>query len=48
MSMRVVDSSLPVGITATVLRPHKDALPAVEVGDVVLLRSFKVRGPQSS
>lgn len=42
MSMRVVDSSLLAGITATILRPYKEALPTVEVGDVMLLRSFKV------
>lgn len=42
MSMRVVDSSLFAGITATILRPYKEALPVVEVGDVALLRSFKV------
>lgn len=45
MSIRVVDSSLFTGITATILRPYKEALPAVEVGDVVLLRSFKVLFP---
>lgn len=46
MSMRVVDSSLLVGITATILRPYKEALPTVDVGDVVLLRSFKVYSPR--
>lgn len=40
--MRIVDSSFPAGMTATVLRPHKEALPVVQLGDVVLLRSFKV------
>lgn len=45
MSMRVVDSSLFGGITATILRPYQQALPVVEVGDVVLLRSFKVLLP---
>ena len=43
MSMRVVDSSRPLGITVSVFRPRKDALPRVEVGDCVLLRNFKVR-----
>lgn len=45
ISMRVVDSSLFGGITATILRPYQQALPVVEVGDVVLLRSFKVLLP---
>lgn len=45
MSMRVVDSSLFTGITATILRPYKEALPVVEVGDVALLRCFKVLFP---
>jgi len=40
--MRLVDSSTPYGIAATALRPYKEALPIVEVGDVVLLREFKV------
>jgi len=43
ISMRLVDSSTPCGIAATALRPYKEALPIVEVGDVVLLREFKVR-----
>jgi len=43
MSMRVVDSSRPLGVTVSVFRPKKDALPRVEVGDCVLLRNFKVR-----
>ncbi|KAF8442630.1 hypothetical protein BGX38DRAFT_1201619 [Terfezia claveryi] len=42
MSMRVVDSSRPLGITVSVFRPRKDALPKVEVGDCVLLRNFKI------
>lgn len=48
IGMRVVDSSLSVGITATILRPYKEALPMVDVGDVVLLRSFKVCSPHVS
>lgn len=43
VTMRLVDSSTPYGITAIALRPYKEALPVVEVGDVVLLREFKVR-----
>jgi hypothetical protein len=43
VTMRLVDSSTPYGITAIALRPYKEALPIVEVGDVVLLREFKVR-----
>ncbi|KAF8425574.1 hypothetical protein EV426DRAFT_595689 [Tirmania nivea] len=42
MSMRVVDSSRPLGITVSVFRPRKDALPRVEVGDCVLLRNFRI------
>lgn len=42
ISMRVVDSSKPLGITVNVFRPHRDALPRVEVGDCILLRNFKV------
>ena len=42
LSVRVVDSSLPLGITASVFRPYKDALPEVEMGDCMLFRNFKV------
>lgn len=43
LSMRVVDSSLPLGITVSILRPFRHALPAgVERGDCMLFRNFKV------
>ncbi|KAL7275783.1 hypothetical protein RUND412_001262 [Rhizina undulata] len=42
MSMKIADPSRPIGVLTTVFRPYKEALPAVSVGDVVLLRSFKV------
>ncbi|PWW72750.1 hypothetical protein C7212DRAFT_285780 [Tuber magnatum] len=48
ISMRVVDSSTPYGIVATALRPYKEALPIVEVGDVVLLREFKISSVKRS
>ncbi|KAG0633197.1 hypothetical protein HOY80DRAFT_1141601 [Tuber brumale] len=48
ISMRLVDSSTPYGIAATALRPHKEALPIVEVGDVVLLREFKISSVKRS
>ncbi|RPB03550.1 hypothetical protein L873DRAFT_1669908 [Choiromyces venosus 120613-1] len=48
ISMRLVDSSTPYGITATALRPYKEALPIVEVGDVVLLREFKISSVKRS
>lgn len=40
--MRVVDSSKPVGLTVTLFRPSKEALPTVVQGDCVLLRNFRV------
>ncbi|CUS10565.1 unnamed protein product [Tuber aestivum] len=48
ISMRLVDSSTPYGIVATALRPYKEALPIVEVGDVVLLREFKISSVKRS
>jgi hypothetical protein len=41
-AVRIVDSSQPSGIIMRLFRPYKSALPEVEVGDVVMLRSFKV------
>jgi hypothetical protein len=43
ISLRIVDSSQPNGVVVRVFRPHKAALPDVQVGDVVLLRSFKIQ-----
>ncbi|KAI5792803.1 hypothetical protein FPQ18DRAFT_258715 [Pyronema domesticum] len=43
ISLRIVDSSQPNGVVVRVFRPHKAALPNVQVGDVVLLRSFKIQ-----
>ncbi|KAF8253019.1 hypothetical protein K440DRAFT_643021 [Wilcoxina mikolae CBS 423.85] len=40
-AVRIVDSSQPSGIIMRLFRPYKIALPEVEVGDVVMLRSFK-------
>jgi len=42
MALRIVDSSQNMGIIMRIFRPYKTALPEVEVGDVVMLRSFKV------
>jgi hypothetical protein len=42
MAVRIVDSSLQSGIIMRLFRPYKEALPEVDVGDVVLLRAFKV------
>ena len=42
MAVRIVDSSQPSGIIMRVFRPFKTALPEVVVGDVILLRAFKV------
>lgn len=41
-SFRIIDSSRPTGLTVSVFRPRKEALPVVDVGDCVLLRDFKV------
>lgn len=41
MAIRIVDSSLQSGIIMRIFRPYREALPEVDVGDVVLLRSFK-------
>jgi len=41
-AVRIVDSSQTSGIIMRLFRPYKSALPEVEVGDVVMLRSFKV------
>lgn len=41
--VRIVDSSQPLGVTMSLFRPHREALPEVDVGDVVMLRSFKAR-----
>jgi len=40
-SMKIVDSSQQEGIDMRIFRPYKEALPKVDVGDVILLRSFK-------
>ena len=47
VAMRIVDSSRPQGIVMRIFRPYEEALPQVEVGDVVLLRSFVVGAPIS-
>lgn len=40
--VRIVDSSQPSGVTMLLFRPYREALPEVDVGDVVMLRAFKV------
>ncbi|KAF8460672.1 hypothetical protein BDZ91DRAFT_851479 [Kalaharituber pfeilii] len=40
-SIRIIDPSHPLGMTVSIFRPYKDALPVVEPGDCMLLRNFK-------
>ena len=42
-TLRIIDPSSPLGITVTIFRPFKDAIPVVNPGDIVLLRSFRVQ-----